>query len=438
MIESTAEEGERPVQSFHWPLDRSNETDKGICFALDIVSPAANLLLYSHDTFGLGHIRRNRKIAQALVDRFPGLSTTIITGSGLSNRYAPHPRIHFVELPQVEKLPNGTYSSAEPGMSYKQTIVARSELIRDCAENTDFQIFVADKEPLGLSGELKSALDHFRQTDTELILGLRDVLDDPDTVRAEWTNKVIFDAIGGLYDQIWIYGSEDFYNPLKGLGLTDSVLDSCSYTGFLYDSHPDLQQAPPQNLPPDYLLITAGGGGDGAFLMNSVLAAYESDPGIPFPAVLLLGPYTQADKADAIRDRASAVDGAIVIGFNAEPEVLIERSRAVIGMCGYNTFCEVIARRRPALFVPRQIPRTEQLIRAERAHELGYADVVLASEAADPARMAAATRQLTERTHEGFTGFEFDTNGLERICNFVGVALERRGTTALAVERAGS
>ena len=402
---------------------------------MDIGSSAANLLLYSHDTFGLGHIRRNRKIALALVDRFPGLTTTILTGSGLSNRYAPHPRIRFVELPQVEKLPDGTYRSAEPGQSYEQTIETRSRLICECAQSTHFQIFVADKEPLGLSGELNSALDHLKQTNTELVLGLRDVLDDPETVRTEWQDKGILDVIEGLYSQIWIYGSRDFYNPLKGMGLSDAVMDSCSYTGFLYDPQADLSQAPAPDLPSNYLLVTAGGGGDGAFLMNAVLAAYEYDPGIAVPAILLLGPYTQPEKAETIRRRASAI-GAMVIDFDAEPEILIERSKAVIGMCGYNTFCEVIARGTPALFVPRQSPRTEQLIRAERAKELGYADVMVASEADDPAQMAAAIRRLTSGENKPSIACEFDTRGLERICDIVAATLKRRDNLTLTVERA--
>ncbi|MBV9566680.1 MAG: hypothetical protein JO172_00940, partial [Hyphomicrobiales bacterium] len=38
-------------------------------------------LFYSHDTFGLGHLRRTRAIANALVDAHPGLSVIIISGS---------------------------------------------------------------------------------------------------------------------------------------------------------------------------------------------------------------------------------------------------------------------------------------------------------------------------------------------------------------------
>lgn len=404
---------------------------------MDTVSPAAHLLLYSHDTFGLGHIRRNRKIARALVDRFPGLVTTIMTGSNLSGQYAPHPRIRFVELPQVEKQPDGSYQSADPNLTYAQAIKARREAIRHCAETMPANIFIADKEPLGLGGELQDALDYLKQTSTELVLGLRDVLDDPETVRREWHNKGIFDAIDGLYDQIWIYGAQDFYDPLKGMGLPGNVRGSCSYTGFLYQPNPDLEASPLHDLPEKYMLVTAGGGGDGDFLMNAVLGAYEYDPTIPIPSVLLLGPYSQEAKAQSIRDRAAAIDQIEVIGFDTQPETLIRHSEAVVGMCGYNTFCEVIARRKPALFVPRQTPRTEQLIRAERAQELGYADMILATDAADPSRMAIAIRTLLNRQASAPGLDTFDTNGLDRICTRVSETLEKQGMRPLAVERAG-
>ena len=403
---------------------------------MDTVNASAHLLLYSHDTFGLGHLRRNRKIARALVDRFPGLSSTIMTGSGLSSQYTPHPRIKFVELPQVEKQPDGTYRSADPSMTYDDVIKARSTAIRECVQNKPANIFIADKEPLGLGGELQEALEYLKRTPTELILGLRDVLDEPDAVRAEWHKKGIFDAIEGLYHQIWIYGSKDFYDPLKGLGLPDTVRGSCSYTGFLYQHNAIIENAPLSGLPANYLLVTAGGGGDGDFLMNAVLDAYERDPTIPNPAVLLLGPFSQQANTQIIHDRAAQNDRVHVIDFDAAPEALIRQSRAVVGMCGYNTFCEVVARRKPVLFVPRHTPRTEQLIRAERARELGYADMIAAADAADPKKMAEAIRGLLSQPADrpGLDGF--DSDGLERICAYVGESLSRQGASSLAVEPA--
>ena len=40
-------------------------------------------------------------------------------------------------------------------------------------------------------------------------------------------------------------------------------------------------------------------------------------------------------------------------------------------MGGYNTFCEILSFDKPSIIIPRYEPRTEQLIRARRAEELG-------------------------------------------------------------------
>jgi predicted glycosyltransferase len=39
------------------------------------------ILIYAHDTFGLGHLRRCRAIAHALVEDFKHLSVLILSGS---------------------------------------------------------------------------------------------------------------------------------------------------------------------------------------------------------------------------------------------------------------------------------------------------------------------------------------------------------------------
>jgi predicted glycosyltransferase len=401
------------------------------------VSIPAHLILYSHDTFGLGHIRRNRKIAKALVDSFPGLRASILTGSGLSGEYASHARIDYIEIDQVEKLPDGQYRSANPEKSFTQAIADRKKTILQFIQSNPADIFIADKEPLGLGGELTDALVHLKAAGTTLVLGLRDVLDETETLLKEWESKGIFDAIDGLYDHIWIYGTEDFYNPLAGLGLPRSVLDRCSYTGYLYEPHPEFEKVSVAGLPRDYVLVTTGGGGDGDFLMNAVLRAYESKTGVPCPAVLLLGPYTDRERDKEIRARAHQIGDIRVIGFNSEPEALIRHAKAVIGMCGYNTFCEVIARHKRVLFVPRQTPRMEQLIRAERAKELGLCETVRAKDAMNPDGFARRITALIGSADKPKSAQPLDSSGLQRICDKVAAILDQQDRTELEVGRAG-
>ena len=64
-------------------------------------------LLYSHDTFGLGHLRRARTIASALTERDPGLAALILTGSPIAGRFDFPDRVDHVRLPGVVKLADG-------------------------------------------------------------------------------------------------------------------------------------------------------------------------------------------------------------------------------------------------------------------------------------------------------------------------------------------
>ena len=49
------------------------------------------------------------------------------------------------------------------------------------------------------------------------MLGLRDVMDDPQRSRAEWQRKkVVPGAATSYYDEIWVYGLPQICDPLAG------------------------------------------------------------------------------------------------------------------------------------------------------------------------------------------------------------------------------
>jgi predicted glycosyltransferase len=73
------------------------------------------------------------------------------------------------------------------------------------------------------------------------------------------------------------------------------------------------------------------------------------------------------------------------------------RAAGVVAMGGYNTFCEILSFDKPALIVPRTEPRREQLIRAQRAAELGLVAMLPEEEGRDPQIMAAALRRLVRQ-----------------------------------------
>lgn len=379
----------------------------------------ARILMYSHDTFGLGHLRRCRAIAHALVERFKGLTVLIISGSQIAGAFGFKARVDFVKIPSVIKLYSGDYTSIGDHIDLQDTLALREALIVETAVFFDPDILIVDKEPMGLRGEIEKTLVALQLRGCKTVLGLRDVMDSPELLRAEWDKKNVIEKVASLYDEVWVYGPEDFWNPLQKLDVPERLTAKTHYTGFLPRELPTAESPNIGNLPDDYILVTAGGGGDGADLMSMVLAARELDRNLVYPLVLVPGPFMKNDQREEIRRRASNLSNVTVINFDNALEAIMDKASAVVGMCGYNTFCEIISFDKPALFVPRTHPRKEQFIRATRAHELGLTQVLDADQAADPAKMADALHALPHSPKPSEAAWKVDTKGLDVICKRV-------------------
>jgi predicted glycosyltransferase len=336
------------------------------------------VLIYSHDTMGLGHLRRCRAIAHALVEADKDLSVLILSGSPIIGSFDFKARVDFVRVPGVIKLRDGDYTSLNLHIDIAQTLAIRASIIRHTAEAFDPDLFLVDKEPLGLRGEVSETLHFLKARGVPLVLGLRDVMDDPALLDPEWKRKNALPALRELYDDIWVYGLPQICDPLEGLAIPQSVRRKMSYTGYLRRTLPlggaranRAARETVREREAPYVLVTTGGGGDGEALIDWVLRAYESGAPLPHRALLVLGPFMQSDRQAEFLSRAQMLPEVEAITFDAHMEPLIARASGVVAMGGYNTFCEILSFDRPGLIVPRTSPRLEQTIRAERAQALG-------------------------------------------------------------------
>jgi predicted glycosyltransferase len=281
-------------------------------------------------------------------------------------------------------------------MGVGEVLRMRASIIRHTAKVFAPDVFIVDKEPLGLRGEIGSTLRMLKARGTRLVLGLRDVMDDPVLLAREWQRKNPLPALADLYDDILVYGLPQICEPLSGIELPAAVQQKITYTGYLRRSNgaqPAAFSAVGGTGSP-FILVTTGGGGDGEDLIDWVLRAYETDPGIPYRAQLVFGPFMQPLKRDQFRARVARLDRVDAITFDAHMESRMAEAAGVIAMGGYNTFCEILSFDKPAVIVPRTRPRMEQHIRASRAEALGLVRMLTAERMRDPARMAAALRGL--------------------------------------------
>ena len=384
------------------------------------------VLIYSHDSFGLGHLRRCRAIAHSLVGEFNKLSVLILSGSPIIGSFDFRARVDFVRVPGVIKLRNGDYTSLKLHLDIEQTMALRASIIQHTADVFDPDIFIVDKEPLGLRGEVGDTLEMLKSRGTPLILGLRDVMDEPELLAPEWERKHVMPALKDLYDELWVYGLPQFYDPLTGVEIPEVIRRKIVYTGYLKHQVPEALSVKSASVPSTpYILVTAGGGGDGDVLIDWVLTAYETEMKIPHPALIVLGPFMHTDHQESFLARIEKLESVSAMTFSSHIEHLMEKAVGVVAMGGYNTFCEILSFDKPSIIVPRTKPRLEQYIRAGRAQELGLLSMLNYDNEADPKTMATALCQLTQQNPPSEIILPGLLDGLQNINRLVSQYIEK-------------
>lgn len=329
-----------------------------------------NILMYSHDTYGLGHIRRTMAIASHLKTRH--INILILTGSPIAGRFSFPEQIDFVRIPGMIKKTNDEYLPLSIKINPRHALDIRKKIITATAKAFQPHLFIVDKEPLGLKKEVLPTLKWIRRClpKTQTILGLRDIMDDAETVKKDWADKGVYDSLDKLYTEIWIYGMQDFYDPVKEYDIPKETSQKIQFTGYIPRKIPGKEAV--RKLRKDLgikkyeklVVVTTGGGGDGSAVMDTYLSMleFETRPHL-FKSILITGPFMPKEERKRIFKRAKPL-GIHTFHFYRQMEKIFAAADLVVSMGGYNTLCEILSQGTVNLVVPRETPRREQLIRA--------------------------------------------------------------------------
>jgi len=329
------------------------------------------LLCYSHDSFGLGHIRRTLAIVHHLTRSIPQLSALIVTGSSLVNRYIMPGNTDFVRFPGITKVESGEYSTRNLGIPSGETVKIREKIILAAVESFRPHVVIVDKSPLGLQGEMISGLRLVKTLfpNSRTVLGMRDIEDDRDSVIRDWKDAGVYDFIRDHYDEIWVYGNREVYDPILEYDFPPELAQKIIFTGYIgRDAMPTRFPKGPagagSTLPT--VLVTAGGGEDGEFLLSNYLKGIELLGSPPFRSIVISGPFLDQNKKRSLMRYAEALDKVVFLRFHLNPLSSMANADLIVCMGGYNTLCEILSLEKWAIVLPRKRPRTEQLLRANR------------------------------------------------------------------------
>lgn len=386
----------------------------------------ARILIYSHDTFGLDRLRRCLAVANALVGHFKGLFVLILSGAQVPTGLGLRARVDFVKIPSVIKLYDGQYTSMEEHIDLRDTLEIRRTIIRNTAASFDPDMMIVDDEPFGLTAEIRDTIELLRERGCNITLALPDLIDTRDSGTGRWSDPEISDAVEALYDQIWVYGSNTFATPLDDLGAPQELRARLTYTGYLRRNIPrglatlDLPFTNP------YILATADDSDEGSEQIDWVLTAYENDPTLPHPALLVLGPLVPAAKRKIIRGRAARLDNVAITDFEEGSAALMPGAVGVVTTASYDALCQMLSFDKRVIYISKGEADSVQVARAERAGELNLAQVLTEAEARDPYILSKALHALATRPLPSQASTPDMLDGLDVICARVETFLKQR------------
>ncbi|MCP5144504.1 MAG: glycosyltransferase [Gammaproteobacteria bacterium] len=362
------------------------------------------ILIYSHDTVGLGNIRRTLVIANHLVEHNPDTTVLIISGSPMLHAFRIRPGIDYLKLPCLDRASEADgYKVRSLSVGFSDLIRLRASLIQQTIMDFDPHLILVDKKPLGVGRELAPAFEllGLRGKKPRCALLLRDILDHPEQTTRVWREHRYYDALEAFYDKVFVLGSEDVFDLATEYQFPQRVADKVEFCGYIGRPRGARGGAFIRNKygvgDAPLVLVTVGGGEDGAPLLNTYINALESaGDQIRHHSLILTGPDLSPEQHEQLKRRAARLPHCHLGEFSDDSMSKLEAADLVVAMGGYNTVCEVLTLRKPAIIVPRARPVQEQLIRAERMARRGWLEMMHPDDLS-PANMLGAVQQQLAR-----------------------------------------
>ncbi|HEX6362456.1 MAG TPA: glycosyltransferase [Albitalea sp.] len=343
------------------------------------VAAMKRVLVYSHDTFGLGNIRRMLEVARHLVQSSPDVSVLVITGSPMLHAFRIPPRIDYVKLPCLARNVEGRYGAKFLDLSLDATVRLRANLIKSAVADFRPDLILVDKKPFGVEDELSGALADLPAGEArpKLVLLLRDILDSPEATTRVWRKNGCFEAIEAYYDQVLVVGEPEIFDLRREYRFPPFAAAKVAFCGYIgrqagKRTRADVRRELGVRDGEPLVLVTPGGGEDGQALVQAALAGLAQLPAKRRPRThVVCGPEMGDAPRAAVHRAAAGLAQVSVQDFSDDMMSLMAAADVVVAMGGYNTVCELLTLGRRAVLVPRVKPGLEQFIRAERMSAAG-------------------------------------------------------------------
>jgi len=391
-----------------------------------------NILIYSHDTYGLGNIRRTIAIAEHVVSSFHDVNILIITGSPVIQSFRLSERIDYIKLPCFVRTDRNCYSSKFLLLNNDSVTALRANIIRSVFQDFEPDLILVDKNPCGIANELSELFSDLNSqfNRPKMVLLLRDILDESEATQHLWKSQRYDEFVCQEYDGVLVVGEKAIFDLGEMYRFSTKLKTMLHYCGYIKRSNSTVASIPKtvgKNKPCQRVLVMAGGGQDGYDLLRNYLIAQQYFCTESHESLLFCGPELSLVQQQEIVALGKQCANTRIEEFTNRLESHIARADLLICMGGYNTVCEAMSYKKQTIIVPRNYPVTEQTMRAKLFEELGLLKMIHPDHLT-PELLASKLKELLDDDNESrCTPERLALDGLTNIQQYIGQVLSLHG-----------
>ncbi|MEM8722889.1 MAG: glycosyltransferase [Cyanobacteria bacterium P01_G01_bin.39] len=391
------------------------------------------IMVYSHDSFGLGNIRRMLAICEYLLKSIPNISILLLSGSPMLHSFRLPVGLDYIKLPCLNRGGSGKMAVKYLNADIESTLKLRSELILATAKNYEPDLILVDKKPSGIQKELNQTINYLKSylPKTKFVLLLRDILDTPEKTIQEWQREDYYRQVETIYDRLLVVGMPEIFDLINEYKFDQKIAAKVSFCGYIRKplglrSHLTIRQELGINSVQKLVLVTPGGGEDGYYLISNYLQGlknHQEDFNTKKThSLIFCGAEMPPQQQQQITRQAAKLSQVTVFEFTNDMMSYVNAADVVVSMCGYNTITEVLQKGKKAITIPRIKPGNEQLIRAQSLAKAGLIRMIH-PELLNPDLLIETLFKSLDQVNYSDLLFRLDFDGLSRVTDYLSMLL---------------
>ncbi|MBD3398305.1 hypothetical protein GF413_04520 [Candidatus Micrarchaeota archaeon] len=342
------------------------------------------ILVYTHNSIGLGHAFRIRAVLSGIQAARPDVEFLVMSGTSIPHIFFG-PGIEVVKLPSVKLDIDQEGSPLQPryltSFSLHEIFDFRQKLIQESFEFFKPDALIIEHNMTGQMSEMipvvmKKWMRSGSKDDFALIYICRGIMKWAPFLNIPYQNprhKSGSIDMGGLFDFIYVLEDRDVVDVVRDyLGGDAEVERKTKYLGKItnktYEELPTRGQVLHRiGLEDKKIILVSLGRNLQVFPLSKSLLRFFAERGLSkdYQVVMVLDPYLDREAARALRNDPISRDVRF-LPFVPDMVDLMVHSELIISRVGYNTFNEILMTGVKAILIPEVHGGGEQELRARK------------------------------------------------------------------------